>query len=271
MEDGDAPAPVPVDPAAGDPGGRPDDLGGAGGRDPADRARADGAPRRRGGRAGRKAPLRGTVSRRPAPPPQPDRTLLIACGALAREILAIRDANGWDHLELRCLPAELHLRPGLIPDAVEAVVTETRGAYGRIFVVYADCGTGGLLADRCAALGVEMVPGPHCYAFFDGNEAHAARAEGEIRAFYLTDFLVRQFDAFVWRTMGFDRHPELIPMMFGNYERLIHLAQTDDPGLDAAARDAARRLGLAHERRFTGYGDLPAVLAGLKPPPSALP
>ncbi|MFN3644715.1 MAG: DUF1638 domain-containing protein, partial [Gemmobacter sp.] len=135
--------------------------------------------------------------------------------------------------------------------------------YARIFVVYADCGTGGLLQARCAALGVEMIAGPHCYAFFDGLDRFTARGHAEMTAFYLTDFLVRQFDAFVWRPMGFDRHPELIPMMFAHYERLIYLAQTDDAALDARAAEAARRLGLTYERRFTGYGDLAAALGAL--------
>ncbi len=187
--------------------------------------------------------------------------LLLACGALAREILALKAANGWAHMDLMCLPANLHLWPDRIPDAVEKAVRAYRDRYAEIFVVYADCGTGGLLQARCAALGVEMVAGPHCYAFFEGVEAFAAKAEDEITAFYLTDFLVRQFDAFVWKPMGFDRHPELIPMMFGNYTRLIYQAQTDDPALDAKARDCAARLGLAYERRFTGYGDLETVLA----------
>ncbi|MCC5992223.1 MAG: DUF1638 domain-containing protein [Rhodobacteraceae bacterium] len=189
--------------------------------------------------------------------------LLLACGALAREILALKAANGWTHMDLLCLPANLHLWPDRIPDAVEKAVSENRDRYDTIFVVYADCGTGGLLQARCAALGVEMVPGPHCYAFFEGVEEFAARAEEEMTAFYLTDFLVRQFDAFVWKPMGFDRHPELIPMMFGNYTRLIYQAQTDDPVLDAKARDCAGRLGLDYERRFTGYGDLETALARL--------
>ncbi len=190
------------------------------------------------------------------------RVLLIACGALAREILDLKAANGWNHLDLTCLPANLHLWPDRITDAVEAAVLKHRSAYDGIFVVYADCGTGGRLKERCDALGVQMVAGPHCYSFFEGNAAFAAR--DEFTAFYLTDFLVRQFDAFVWRPMGFDRHPELIPMMFGNYEKLVYQAQTDDPVLDARARDAARRLGLAYERRFTGYGDLEPVLRGLR-------
>jgi len=188
----------------------------------------------------------------------PGRVLLIACGALAHEILALKRANGWDHLDLQCLPANLHLWPDRIPDAVEAAVVAHRAAYDRVFVVYADCGTGGLLQARCAALGVDMVPGPHCYAFFEGLERFAAL--DEIDAFYLTDFLVRQFDAFVWRPMGFDRHPDLIAMMFGNYAKLVYQAQTDDPALDLLARGHAARLGLAYERRMTGYGDLVPAL-----------
>ncbi len=191
------------------------------------------------------------------------RVLLLACGALAREILALKAANGWDHMDLHCLPANLHLWPDRIPDAVEAAVARLRDRYARIFVVYADCGTGGLLQARCAALGVEMVAGPHCYAFFEGVERFDAHADSEITAFYLTDFLVRQFDAFVWKPMGFDRHPELIAMMFGNYEKLVYLAQTNDPALDRNAQDCAARLGLAYERRFTGYGDLTPALAAL--------
>jgi hypothetical protein len=197
-----------------------------------------------------------------AKPPR-DKVLLIACGALAREILDLKAANGWTHLDLTCLPANLHLWPDKIADAVEAAVEKHRAIYSKIFVVYADCGTGGLLQARCDALGVEMVAGPHCYSFFEGNLAFAAKAEDEFTAFYLTDFLTRQFDAFVWKPMGLDRHPELRDMYFGNYDRLIYQAQTNDPVLDAKAREAADRLGLRYERRFTGYGDLAPALAHL--------
>jgi len=187
------------------------------------------------------------------------RVLLIACGALAHEVLALKRANGWDHLDLQCLPANLHLWPDRITVAVADAVVKHRAAYDSIFVVYADCGTGGKLQQKCKDLGVEMIEGPHCYSFFEGNAAFAAHPD-EITAFYLTDFLVRQFDAFVWKPMGFDRHPELRDMMFGNYTTLVYQAQTDDPGLDARAQDCARRLGLAYERRFTGYGDLATTL-----------
>ena len=191
--------------------------------------------------------------------PSGGRVLLLACGALAHEVLAIKRAGGWDHLDLHCLPANLHLWPDRIPAAVEAAVQAA--PHERIFVLYADCGTGGQLQATCDRLGVEMIAGPHCYSFFEGNSRFAEIAEAEITAFYLTDFLTRQFDAFVWRPMGFDKHPELIPMMFGNYSKLVYQAQTDDPALDARARDAAARLGLAYERRFTGYGDLAPFIA----------
>ncbi len=194
------------------------------------------------------------------------KVLLIACGALAREILALKERNGWDHLELTCLPADLHLYPERITPAVAAAVAKHRPDYARIFVVYADCGTGGQLLEKCKELGVEMVAGPHCYSFFEGNDTFAAHAETEFAAFYLTDFLVRQFEAFVWRPMGFDRYPELIHTMFGNYQKLVYLAQTEDPALEAKASEAAARLGLAYERRFTGYGDLEIALAGQAAP-----
>ncbi|GAW33437.1 hypothetical protein RA2_00473 [Roseovarius sp. A-2] len=187
------------------------------------------------------------------------RILLIACGALAREILALKRLNGWDHMDLQCLPAKLHLYPERITEEVEKAVAENRDAYDRLFVVYADCGTGGQLQAKCAELGVEMVAGPHCYSFFEGNDRFAEH-DDEITAFYLTDFLVRQFDAFVWKPMGLDKHPELRDMIFGHYTKLVYQAQTDDPALTARARDCADRLGLDFEYRWTGYGDLETVL-----------
>jgi hypothetical protein len=186
------------------------------------------------------------------------RVLLIGCGALAREILDLKAANGWDHLDLHCLPAILHNHPEKIPAAVEEAVTARRGDYQQVLVLYADCGTGGLLQATCARLGVEMLEGPHCYSFFEGNAAFAAREE--MTAFYLTDFLVRQFDAFVTRPLGLDRHPQLRDMYFGNYTTLVYQAQTDDAELTEKARACAAFLGLDFERRFTGYGDLERAL-----------
>lgn len=194
------------------------------------------------------------------PPAGTGRILLIACGALAREILAIKAANGWDHLDLTCLPANLHIYPERITAAVEAAVAKHQADYDQIFVVYADCGTGGQLQSACDRMGVEMIKGPHCYSFFEGNEVFAAH-DDEITAFYLTDFLARQFDAFVWKPLGLDRHPDLRDMYFGNYTKLVFQAQTDDPELTKQAKICAERLGLAFERRFTGYGDLATTLA----------
>lgn len=189
--------------------------------------------------------------------------LIIACGALAREIIDLKAANDWTHLDLTCLPANYHLYPDKITDAVRGAVAKHRAAYDDIFVAYADCGTGGLLQAACADLGVQMIAGPHCYSFFGGNDRFAETSADEITTFYLTDFLVRQFDAFIIKPMGLDRHPELRDMYFGNYEKLVYQAQTDDPALTEIAKTCAARLGLKFERRYTGYGDLEAALADL--------
>ncbi|WP_299030580.1 DUF1638 domain-containing protein [uncultured Sulfitobacter sp.] len=191
------------------------------------------------------------------------KVLIIACGALAREILDLKAANDWTHLDLTCLPANYHLYPEKITDAVRETVAKHRSSYQTVFVAYADCGTGGLLQAACAELGVEMIAGPHCYSFFEGNDRFAKTSEDEITTFYLTDFLVRQFDAFIIKPMGLDRHPELRDMYFGNYEKLVYQAQTDDAALTEKARACADRLGLAFERRLTGYGDLKNALSVL--------
>ena len=188
------------------------------------------------------------------------RVMLIACGALAREILAITKGHGWDHMDLTCLPAILHNSPDKITDAVRACVAKHRDSYQKIFIAYADCGTGGRLQAACDEMGVKMIAGPHCYSFFEGNDHFANEYADEITAFYLTDFLVRQFDAFFWKPMGLDRHPELRDLYFTHYTTLVYQAQTDDPALTEKAKDCAQRLGLAFERRDTGYGDLEVAL-----------
>lgn len=208
-------------------------------------------------------PDRTTLTHHGRPPERAGRVLLLACGALAHEIVALKQAGGWDHLDLACLPAILHNTPERIPEAVAEAVERHRKHYDEIFVVYADCGTGGRLQEMCKSLGVSMVEGPHCYSFFEGNEAFANLAETEFTAFYLTDFLVRQFDAFVTKPLVLDRHPELRDTYFGHYEKLVYQAQTDDPELTEKARACAERLGLSFERRFTGYGDLAATLAAV--------
>ncbi len=190
-------------------------------------------------------------------------THIIACGALAREINAVIAANHLDHITLHCLSALLHNRPERIAPAVRAAIAAARPTHPRIFIAYADCGTGGALDRVLEEEGVQRLPGAHCYAFFTGIEAFAALGDDDMRSFYLTDFLARQFDTLVIEGLGLDRHPELRDMYFGNYERVVYLAQTQDPTLDAAAQAAAARLGLAYERRQTGYGDLAPALVAL--------
>lgn len=195
---------------------------------------------------------------------KPKKVHIIACGALAREIVAIRELSGLDHLEVSCLPAIWHNHPERIAPGVAAAISEARAEGAeKIFVAYADCGTGGALDRVLVEHGVERIGGPHCYAFYVGNKEFEKRWSDDIAAFFLTDFLARQFEAFVIEPLGLDRYPELRDAYFGHYEKLIYLAQTDDPALTEKARAAADRLGLAFERRRTGYGELGSALASL--------
>jgi hypothetical protein len=191
--------------------------------------------------------------------------LVIACGALAREIAALRAANAWAGLAVQCLPADLHNRPERIPEAVRDAIGAARGRYRRIFVAYGDCGTGGRLDAVLEAEGVQRLPGAHCYAFYAGEATFAGMAEAEPGTFYVTDFLARHFERLVIEGLGIDRHPELAPLYFANYRRLVYLGQTGDLAARAAlrkrARQAAARLGLDFEERQTGYGALQARLA----------
>lgn len=186
---------------------------------------------------------------------------IIACGAIAREIIAVCAANRLEHISLTCLPAILHNHPDRIPGEIEREISEARNdGFAEILVGYADCGTGGLLDRVCEKHGVRRLEGPHCYSFFTSNDAFAAQGDANMTSFFLTDFLARQFDAFITRPLGLDRHPELREMYFGNYEKLVYLAQTDDAELDRRAHSAAEKLNLTYERRFTGFGDLAAEL-----------
>ena len=186
------------------------------------------------------------------------RILVIACGALAREVLALRH----DHIDVACLPAQLHNCPGRIPAAMRAKIRAHRSSYDEILCLYGDCGTGGELDRVLKEEGVRRIEGAHCYAFFVGDEAFSRMSEEEPGTFYLTDFLVRHFDALVIKGLGLDRFPQLRDDYFGAYRRIVHLAQFDDPDLAAKAEAAADRLGLAYERRFTGLHGIRAFLDG---------
>ncbi len=192
----------------------------------------------------------------------PPRTLVIACGALAREITTLVRRHGWNAVEVQCLPAVWHNYPERIPGGVREKVraARARGDIGRIFVAYADCGTGGALDTVVEAEGAERIPGAHCYEFFTGGRTFAALHEAEPGTLYLTDYLARNFERLIIEGLGIDRHPELEPIYFGNYRRLVHIAQTRDGALRGAARAAAERLGLEFEYRYAGYGDLAPFL-----------
>src|SRR5262245_21869283 len=200
------------------------------------------------------------------------RALVIGCGALARELVAT--TAGLPGVDVACLSPDLHNRPERIPEQVRDRVREARAdGYEHVFIAYADCGTGGLIDPVLADEGVERLAGAHCYEFFAGRAAFAEMADDEPATFWLTDFLARNFERLVIRGLGIDRHPELEPMYFANYRRLVYRSQTEDPELLALARAAADRLGLAFEHRHVGLGELAqsieAFAAGAARPASA--
>jgi hypothetical protein len=190
-----------------------------------------------------------------------ERLLVLACGALAREVGAIVQANGWEHVDVRHLPAELHATPRRIPPALAEALEEANGRYDRVFIAYADCGTTGGIDEVCERYGASRLEGAHCYAVYAGLAEWDALQEEEPGTFYLTDFFVRNFDSFVGRPLGLDRYPELIGDILGNYRRVVYLAQTDDPALYERAEECAASLGLAFECRRTGYGRLAPSLS----------
>ncbi|KAB1125044.1 DUF1638 domain-containing protein [Neorhizobium galegae] len=189
---------------------------------------------------------------------------VIACGAIAREILAVSRQQGLDHIDLNCLPAIWHAYPQKIVPGLEKAVAEAREAgFEKIFFAYADCGTGGDIDRLCEREGIARIEGPHCYSFFARNDVFAAKADEDLFSFFLTDFLARQFEAFVIEPLGLDRHPQLRDIYFGNYRKLVYLSQEEDEALQEKARAAADYLGLEYEYRFTGYGDLTQALRSI--------
>lgn len=210
------------------------------------------------------ADIRGTgLTPHVGVPTRPEKVLVIACGALANEVLAITRQHGLSHVALQCLPAQLHNRPEKIPEAVRRAIHVARAEYARILIGYGDCGTGGLLDKVLAEEGVERIEGAHCYAFFTGIDGFEAEMDREPGTFYLTDFLARHFDTLVIRPLGLDTRPELRDAYFGNYTRLMYLEQSGDAALREKARAAARRLGLSYAHRVTGYGLLEEMLRGV--------
>lgn len=189
--------------------------------------------------------------------PSKARTQIIACGALAREIVDLIRINGWQGMSVTCLPAIWHNTPAKIPGAVRAKIHAAKAeGYDRVLVAYGDCGTGGLLDRVLEEEQVARIGGPHCYAFYSGVSGFIESADADPTCFYLTDYLARHFDRLIIEGLGIDRHPELLEDYFGNYTKVVFLAQSEDAGLTERAQAAAKRLGLKFERRFTGYGEL---------------
>ena len=182
--------------------------------------------------------------------------LVIACGALAREIQWLKKTNHWNNLDIQCLDAELHNRPERKPEQLEKVIQQRQGQYQRLYVAYGDCGTGGGIDRVIARWGVERLPGAHCYEVFATPTQFQALADEEPGTFYLTDFLVRHFERLVMEGLKINTYPQLRDDYFGHYTRVVYLAQTKDDALLDAAGAAARALGLAFDVRYTGLGDL---------------
>lgn len=190
--------------------------------------------------------------------------LLVACGALAREVIALRDKHAWN-AQVFALPALLHNTPERIPGAVRARLQElcTDGDYSRVIVVYGDCGTGGMLDALLEEIEVERVAGPHCYEQYAGTATFDAMMDDQPGTFFLTDYMVGSFDHLVIEGLGLDRFPELRDMYFGHYTRVVYLQQREDPTLRDRATEAAAQLGLPLEVRVTGYGALETRLMNL--------
>ena len=195
--------------------------------------------------------------------PTYNKTLIIACGALARELSEVVSINNLEHIEVECLPASYHNSPEKIPAALEERILKHSTDYDQIFVGYADCGTGGKVDKVCEKFGLKRLSGSHCYEFFAGRDNFADIQEDNIGSFYLTDFLVKHFERLVVKALWIDTHPELLNEYFGNYTQVVYLAQTNDPELEKLAREAAEKLGLELVIRRTGYGDLEPEIISL--------
>ena len=182
--------------------------------------------------------------------------LVITCAAIAREVNEIKKLGAWEQMDLQAITADLHSRPEKIPAAVAAKIDAARDRYEHIFVAYGDCGTSGELDRVLDERGVKRLPGAHCYDFLAGRDTYEQLQDDEPGTFYLTDFLAQHFQRLVIEVLGIDRHPELKEMYFGNYTRLVYLAQTDSDELTEQARAAADKLGLRFERIFTGMGEM---------------
>lgn len=186
---------------------------------------------------------------------------MIACGALAREILDITKQFPDGVVELTCLPASWHNHPEKIVPGLKRKIDAAKKTDRNIVVIYGDCGTGGELDAYLESESILRIPGPHCYEMFMGKPDFDAEMEAELGTFFLTDYMVRHFERLVMKGMGLRQHPQLREMYFGNYKRVLYIAQTEDPALQEKARAAAAMLELDYEYRFAGYGMFPDFIS----------
>ena len=193
-----------------------------------------------------------------------DKILVIACGAIAKEITALIRMNNWNHLQLRYLPAKLHNEPHKITQNIRKNLINAQNKFSQIFIGYADCGTGGQLDTLLDEFGIQRLPGAHCYEFFSSTQKFSKLIEEEPGSFFLTDFLVKSFEKLIWQGLKINSHPELLKIYFGNYKRLVYLAQTESKDLQTQAKEIAKKLRLNYFYRFTGYGALTPALSDLK-------
>ena len=198
---------------------------------------------------------------------QAPRTVVIACGAIAHELVAVIKANQLVDIDIQCLPAEWHNTPQLIAPAVEEKIVSAHAQGASVLVAYGDCGTGGLLDKVLQEHNVERLPGAHCYSFFAGSNVFDAMAEAELGTFYLTDYLVDNFDRLILDGLGITRFPELKEQYFAHYTRLMYLMQNDASEHAAqrtlAAQRAAQTLGLTLQIHKTGLQSFEHSLLGI--------
>jgi hypothetical protein len=194
--------------------------------------------------------------------PGAGRTALIACGALAQHASEVVARRGW-RVDVHPLPPLLHNQPHLIAGRVRALAEQLLADGSRVAIGYADCGTYGALDDVCRDLGIERLPGLHCYDVYAGPDRLAAFFEDQPGTYVLTDFLARSFARTVIRELGLDRWPELREDYFGSYTRVVWLAQQPDDELRALAQQAADAIGLPLTEVDTGRRGLESALESL--------
>ena len=181
--------------------------------------------------------------------------LIIGCGAIAHEINEIIKLNNCNNVSLQCLNADLHNTPKRLPTKIKETIESNLKEYSKIFLAYADCGTGGLIDSMLKNYDIERLEGAHCYEFYAGSSLFKDLSDREIGTFYLTDFLVKNFKRLIIDGLGISKHPSLKDEYFKNYKNIVYLAQKHDNDLELKAKDCANYLNLEYSVHYTGLGN----------------